>query len=239
MDNTNDSITPTNYALNGKIMLCSVTIVFIIVCVVACFHSYARWCSARSHHRHRRPRHPLNPPPATAAAAISPQGMNLSILKTIPVFVYSPAATPPLDCAVCLSEFEDGDCGRTLPKCGHAFHVACIDAWFRSHSNCPLCRAPVHQPDPTADLQPETSNSSEVVITVTSEVPAGASDTRDAGCSGALSVAGFRLEWCPRKAEGLVGLASMEEPGSEENSGLGSPERNRCKTVSLERIWSI
>nr|GMD02007.1 RING-H2 finger protein ATL52-like [Ipomoea batatas] len=43
-------------------------------------------------------------------------------------------------CAVCLSEFEDGEELRTLPECMHSFHVACIDMWFYSHTNCPVCR---------------------------------------------------------------------------------------------------
>lgn len=33
--------------------------------------------------------------------------------------------------------------GRCLPKCGHGFHVECIDMWLSSHSNCPICRAPI------------------------------------------------------------------------------------------------
>ncbi|XP_039173490.1 RING-H2 finger protein ATL52-like [Eucalyptus grandis] len=32
---------------------------------------------------------------------------------------------------------------RLLPKCNHAFHVPCIDTWLQSHTNCPLCRAPI------------------------------------------------------------------------------------------------
>lgn len=47
------------------------------------------------------------------------------------------------DCAVCLSEFRDGELLRLLPKCDHAFHMGCVDTWLRSHVNCPLCRAPV------------------------------------------------------------------------------------------------
>lgn len=33
--------------------------------------------------------------------------------------------------------------GRDLPKCHHGFHVECIDMWLSSHTNCPICRAPV------------------------------------------------------------------------------------------------
>ncbi|XP_062100029.1 E3 ubiquitin-protein ligase RING1-like [Humulus lupulus] len=47
------------------------------------------------------------------------------------------------ECSVCLSEFEEDETVRLLPKCSHAFHVSCIDTWLRSHKNCPLCRAPI------------------------------------------------------------------------------------------------
>jgi len=45
-----------------------------------------------------------------------------------------------LDCAVCLSEFEDDEQLRWLPKCSHAFHPDCIDTWLFSHTTCPVCR---------------------------------------------------------------------------------------------------
>ncbi|MBA0562076.1 hypothetical protein Golob_007154, partial [Gossypium lobatum] len=47
------------------------------------------------------------------------------------------------DCAVCLTEFEEDETLRLLPKCNHAFHVPCIDTWLRSHTTCPMCRAPI------------------------------------------------------------------------------------------------
>ncbi|GJN27440.1 hypothetical protein PR202_gb15467 [Eleusine coracana subsp. coracana] len=55
------------------------------------------------------------------------------------------------DCTVCLGEFQDGELVRLLPKCGHAFHVPCIDTWLRAHVNCPLCRSDVLDPAVTAD----------------------------------------------------------------------------------------
>lgn len=45
------------------------------------------------------------------------------------------------ECAVCLGEFEDGEWVKHLPICSHVFHVSCIDTWFQTHSNCPLCRS--------------------------------------------------------------------------------------------------
>lgn len=45
-----------------------------------------------------------------------------------------------LECAVCLTPFEDTEILRLLPKCKHAFHLECVDTWLVSHSTCPLCR---------------------------------------------------------------------------------------------------
>ncbi|KAG2566570.1 E3 ubiquitin-protein ligase Os04g0590900-like [Panicum virgatum] len=60
------------------------------------------------------------------------------------------------DCSVCLGEFQDGELVRLLPKCGHAFHVPCIDTWLRAHVNCPLCRSDVL--DPAVTAEEETSS---------------------------------------------------------------------------------
>ncbi|KAG6498527.1 E3 ubiquitin-protein ligase RING1-like [Zingiber officinale] len=71
-------------------------------------------------------------------------GLDESIISSISVAEYragdgllESAST----CSVCLGEFCDGERVRLLPKCGHAFHVPCIDTWLRAHVNCPLCRA--------------------------------------------------------------------------------------------------
>uniref|UniRef100_A0ACD5Z039 Uncharacterized protein n=1 Tax=Avena sativa TaxID=4498 RepID=A0ACD5Z039_AVESA len=45
-------------------------------------------------------------------------------------------------CAVCITELAAGETARVLPRCGHAFHVDCVDMWLKSHSTCPLCRCP-------------------------------------------------------------------------------------------------
>lgn len=76
----------------------------------------------------------------------SPYGLDESVIKTIPLSIYT-AKSRDRECAVCLLEFEDDDYVRTLPICSHAFHVDCIDVWLRSHANCPLCRAVVFHPE--------------------------------------------------------------------------------------------
>lgn len=62
------------------------------------------------------------------------------------------------DCSVCLSEFEDDESLRLLPKCNHAFHIPCIDTWLRSHTNCPLCRAAIFSNNSNSISQPNDRN---------------------------------------------------------------------------------
>ncbi|KAG8064754.1 hypothetical protein GUJ93_ZPchr0004g40413 [Zizania palustris] len=64
------------------------------------------------------------------------------------------------DCSVCLGEFQDGELMRLLPKCGHAFHVPCIDTWLRAHVNCPLCRSDVLDPAATTTESAVSQSSS-------------------------------------------------------------------------------
>lgn len=47
------------------------------------------------------------------------------------------------ECPICLNDFSDGDCVRTLPGCGHTFHKACIDLWMVRRADCPLCKREV------------------------------------------------------------------------------------------------
>lgn len=45
-------------------------------------------------------------------------------------------------CSVCLVEFEKEDVVSQLSKCGHVFHMACIERWIESsHFTCPICRS--------------------------------------------------------------------------------------------------
>ncbi|KAL6634112.1 hypothetical protein ACP70R_026783 [Stipagrostis hirtigluma subsp. patula] len=80
------------------------------------------------------------------------------------------------DCTVCLGEFRDGELLRLLPKCGHAFHVPCIDTWLRAHVNCPLCRAAV-------TLDPDAAESADDPP-AGADADAAASDEHNIGASG-------------------------------------------------------
>ncbi|KAL9661078.1 hypothetical protein QQ045_025898 [Rhodiola kirilowii] len=78
---------------------------------------------------------------------IRTQGLQQSVIDSISVVKYKKdeGLVEGNDCSICLSEFEEDESLRLLPKCAHAFHVPCIDQWFRSHKNCPLCRSPISQ----------------------------------------------------------------------------------------------
>ncbi|KAJ8453064.1 hypothetical protein Cgig2_014827 [Carnegiea gigantea] len=70
-------------------------------------------------------------------------GLNKKTLQLLPTTKYVCGVgcrNKQTDCAICLSEFADGDLMRILPQCGHIFHVTCIDTWLTSHSSCPSCR---------------------------------------------------------------------------------------------------
>lgn len=79
----------------------------------------------------------------SAALKLRP-GLDPAIVASLPFVQYkdlSPQLRDSLDCSVCLAAFDPNDTLRLLPKCAHVFHSHCIDAWFRSHNTCPLCRA--------------------------------------------------------------------------------------------------
>ncbi|XP_042497507.1 RING-H2 finger protein ATL29-like [Macadamia integrifolia] len=107
-----------------------------------------------------------------SAAAITITGLDPSIIATFPTLVYSSVKDIRednkcgLECAVCLSEFEDSDELRLLTVCNHVFHPECIDVWFGNHTTCPLCRRSLLPPpennnentDPPPPLLPDQNH---------------------------------------------------------------------------------
>ncbi|GAB4838673.1 hypothetical protein Ancab_028217 [Ancistrocladus abbreviatus] len=83
--------------------------------------------------------HPSPPSPSPSP----PPGLKKKSLQTLPSVTYTSGVVSKSkisECAICLSEFADGDLMRILPRCGHVFHVSCIDTWLCCHSSCPSCR---------------------------------------------------------------------------------------------------
>lgn len=81
--------------------------------------------------------------------ALSPtmwnRGLEESMIREIPAFQFERdgGGRGIYGCVVCLSEFQDNEMLRVLPKCSHTFHLDCIDIWLQSNSNCPLCRTSI------------------------------------------------------------------------------------------------
>ena len=80
---------------------------------------------------------PIHIPPSRP----TPPPLHPSLFHLLPTFTYYSSATcgAPPECAICLTEFKDGEVGRKL-GCDHSFHRNCIDVWLRKTNNCPLCR---------------------------------------------------------------------------------------------------
>lgn len=72
-----------------------------------------------------------------------------TLINSLPSFSFNSitylrsSSSSTLDCAICISKFENHDQLRLLPICCHAFHSRCIDAWLLTNLNCPLCRSTV------------------------------------------------------------------------------------------------
>ncbi|GJN38098.1 hypothetical protein PR202_gb27110 [Eleusine coracana subsp. coracana] len=118
------------------------------------------------------------------------RGLGAAALAALPVTAYSKDAGSTssgggaaVDCAVCLSELADGEKVRALPSCGHVFHVECVDAWLRSRTTCPVCRAEVAPPTKDAAV---FGAGGTLVVTV----DGGAAQTRGSRVSSVLGSAG-------------------------------------------------
>ncbi|KAF3454894.1 hypothetical protein FNV43_RR05342 [Rhamnella rubrinervis] len=186
------------FSYDGNVMLAALVSLLFVILFVLLLHVYAKWFLAHAHHRRRRssmtfssvlgPTRLHNFPnftfDLTALSASSSKGLDPSIISTIPLFVYKSEdhSKHGLECVICLSGFEDDDIGRNLPKCGHAFHVECIDMWLGSHPNCPICRAPAVFDGKTASANSAGTdgNSAETMVAVESGLATGESSLMEA-----------------------------------------------------------
>ncbi|XP_010465696.1 PREDICTED: RING-H2 finger protein ATL2-like [Camelina sativa] len=162
------------YAMSGKIMLSAIVILFFVVILMVFLHLYARWYLLRARRRHLRRRSRnrrattmvfFTADPSAASSVVASRGLDPNVIKSLPVFTFSDETRDkdPIECAVCLSEFEENETGRVLPNCKHTFHVECIDMWFHSHSTCPLCRSLV-EPLSRNELTAVTAAAEEQVV---------------------------------------------------------------------------
>ncbi|CAH9052219.1 unnamed protein product [Cuscuta europaea] len=137
---------PPELMLNSLAALIILSFIGLVIIICFIIAIYARCCTTEqrmsieftegdSRRRRRRLRR------STA------YGLDPHFIDTFPTFLYSDVKglkvggkAAPLECVVCLNEFEDDDSLRLLPTCSHVFHPVCIDGWLASHVTCPVCR---------------------------------------------------------------------------------------------------
>ncbi|OEL23207.1 hypothetical protein BAE44_0015773 [Dichanthelium oligosanthes] len=119
-----------------------VVILASFLCALICVLGLALVSRCACRRRRRRGSNDSDP---AAQAPPPPRGLKkkaIDALPTVPFAAVSPcSASAPAECAICLADFAEGEALRVLPRCGHAFHVACVDAWLRTRATCPSCRA--------------------------------------------------------------------------------------------------
>ncbi|XP_062179173.1 probable E3 ubiquitin-protein ligase ATL45 [Phragmites australis] len=136
-----------------------VVILASFVCALVCVLGLALVSRCACRLRRRR----ASDDPATASPP--PKGLKKKAIDALPTVSFTaaacgaPAAAAPApcsasECAICLAEFAEGEALRVLPRCGHGFHVACVDAWLRTRATCPSCRASIVTVQPPAVVAP-------------------------------------------------------------------------------------
>ncbi|KAI3976839.1 hypothetical protein MKX01_008697 [Papaver californicum] len=109
----------------------------------------------------------------TNVAINKSQGLDPSIVSSFPTFVYSSVKShrrersSRLECAVCLSEFDDDDVIRLITMCNHSFHSECIDLWLASHTTCPVCRLNLDPSEKSPEVILEVNDTATTTTTTT------------------------------------------------------------------------
>ncbi|KAK6140867.1 hypothetical protein DH2020_025399 [Rehmannia glutinosa] len=121
----------------------SVTVVLVVLSIMFCLTflivAYAKFCNRPEPYHQDEAQDPGGVVVRTRSRF---SGIDRNIIESLPFFRFSSlkGSKEGLECAVCLSKFDDTEILRLLPKCRHAFHMNCIDKWLENHSSCPLCR---------------------------------------------------------------------------------------------------
>lgn len=130
----NDNDPGRSYNVRGTMLVISIVSLSIVVLLVALIFIYVRCLLCRQARRTAALRQ--------LGLAHDPRtGLDPTIIISLPTFVFKQdQMTRTIECAVCLSNLEDGEMTRFLPNCEHSFHVVCIDTWLSTNTTCPVCR---------------------------------------------------------------------------------------------------
>ncbi|XP_047079543.1 E3 ubiquitin-protein ligase EL5-like [Lolium rigidum] len=178
-----------------------------------------------------------------AASRARDKGLDPELLRSLPTKVYraaahkGSAAENRVECAVCLSELQDGEVARFLPPCGHGFHARCVDKWLASHSTCPLCRVTVAKPGAslqaltTTGLPPVPPETANYAANLPASVLLGVSDQATLG---AVTVTSHGSR--PRPAALVIDIPDSRTVATPRDAAK-TPGSSRLS--SLKRFWSF
>ncbi|XWS68252.1 hypothetical protein CRYUN_Cryun04dG0074700 [Craigia yunnanensis] len=226
-----------------KLLIITFTVLATAFLILCCYVYYVR-CSRRRSNARRR-----SQPETTETSDefldedhgpivdhhiwyINSVGLQPSIINSIAVCKYKrgEGLVEGTECSVCLNEFEEDETLRLLPKCSHAFHIPCIDTWLRSHTNCPICRAPIvsstaNKGPSSSEVNTEESGVSEETQVVIVEDDGEPERETEGGTS--------EIRIRPNKEEEL---AVENERSTGESSGVKDGIQPMRRSVSLDSL---
>ncbi|KAI3444617.1 hypothetical protein Pfo_001282 [Paulownia fortunei] len=100
-------------------------------------------------------------------------GLEPVVVAAIPTMKFNREAFSSMEdaqCTICLAEYQEKEMLRIMPKCGHSFHLSCIDIWLKKQSTCPVCRLSIQDSVETKHVQsatlstPQSFDSSEITL---------------------------------------------------------------------------
>ncbi|KAM0897783.1 hypothetical protein ACQ4PT_022355 [Festuca glaucescens] len=217
--------------------------VFVVLLAFACLRLF------------RPPDEPAGAESSSSEWSRHKEGLDAAEIAELPLVSYrdvkqhriSDGRSDPLECAVCLLEFEDDDSLRLLPTCPHAFHPECIGLWLEKHVTCPLCRASVLDPQAPVqqeELQPpsplETPSPPESPPVHDTVVPIDGPGRHDEDYERIRVVAvGMRREAAGRQALPRSNSTGHERAGGMERFALRLPEHVRLEILMSHRLRHV
>ncbi|KAK3439146.1 hypothetical protein EUGRSUZ_C03790, partial [Eucalyptus grandis] len=145
----------SNFQPSLVVVMAILSLMFLLACVLIV---YAKYCLSSRSAIHGNPEARLG----LARSRSQLSGIDKTVIESLPFFRFSSlrGSKEGLECAVCLSKFEDVEILRLLPQCKHAFHIECIDRWLENHSSCPICRLRLSVEDPAIFTYSSSMNQS-------------------------------------------------------------------------------
>lgn len=73
-------------------------------------------------------------------SALIPTGLTVKdMVEKTRLLIYNNITEPENKCHICNEEYKSDDICRKIENCRHYYHSDCIDNWFITNKNCPIC----------------------------------------------------------------------------------------------------